>query len=164
MDDTMTPQTMAVKQEILRHRFELQDTKDAYSIKAVSPAKTPKTVSFEHAFESTPTHGVQAGDDDSLADIIMYKNSALSFLVVIVGSLGLSLAHFVLRGDHGLTVLSGKLMAGCMGTRRTHPVVTTTHPFMFLGCCSGVFHAAGHASFQLPAVPGVRGPIGRPAG
>lgn len=60
-------------------------------------------------------------------DILLYSNPPLTYVAAAAGVLALALAWFVLRGAHGLTLLSGATRAGCCRANSAAPGSRALH-------------------------------------
>ena len=117
MQDLQTPpDTVAVRKNLLRHRQEILEFKQAYaeSIDDDTPtfdvlrAHRPSSAAFTSP-DVTKTVHVESENDLStnLLDLILYKNPPLTFLSILSGSFLFTTTRFIISGPHQLTFLSG---------------------------------------------------------
>lgn len=119
-----------IRRSVPSRRSAISDAQQELSLNAYagSPLDTPvAAVGTKRAgavggvtFAGVPETPVAAGHGgDLLRDILLYTNPPFTYLAAAAGVLALALAWFVLRGAHGVTLLSGGCCrAGALALQR----------------------------------------------
>ncbi|KAL4435169.1 hypothetical protein ABPG77_001851 [Micractinium sp. CCAP 211/92] len=118
MQELTPPDTIAVKQQLLKQREAIESAQldlDVYA-GAGTPMETPMlhggggagkragTVAF--AVPDTPLESEPRSASQVVSDVLLYQNPPLTYVTAAAGVLVLAAAWFALRGAHGLTLLT----------------------------------------------------------